>query len=90
MDDAACAGKDPEVFFPVSESGAGLRQIAEAKHICARCPVAEACLDWALRTRQPDGVWGGMSTGERHAVRRPGRRARTTRGRAARRATAAR
>lgn len=77
MDDAACAGHDPEVFFPVSESGAGLLQIARAKDICARCPVEEACLDWALRTNQPDGVWGGMSTVERHAVRPSRRRGRS-------------
>lgn len=83
MDDAACAGHDPEIFFPVSESGAaGLLQISEAKDICAHCPVAQECLDWALQTRQPDGVWGGKSTGERHALRPPARR-RPARGREA-------
>jgi len=36
-----------------------LHDIARAKAICARCPVAEQCLDAALRRHEPWGVWGG-------------------------------
>ena len=54
--DAACQGADTSVFFPVSDTFAG-----EAKAICATCPVAEACLEYAIATRQPDGVWGGLT-----------------------------
>ncbi len=63
FDEAACRGHDTAVFFPVSDSLAG-----EAKAICATCPVAEACLDYALATRQPDGVWGGLTGQERHRL----------------------
>ncbi|MEJ8645170.1 WhiB family transcriptional regulator [Streptomyces sp. MS1.HAVA.3] len=36
--------------------------------MCAGCPVRRACLDHALRTREPFGVWGGLTEEERHAL----------------------
>ncbi len=36
-----------------------------AKAVCSGCPVKEACLAYALKTRQPWGVWGGMTAHER-------------------------
>jgi WhiB family transcriptional regulator, redox-sensing transcriptional regulator len=81
---AACRepGVDAELFFPVSESGPALREIAAAKAICARCPVAAACRDWALRSGEVAGIWGGTTPAERRLLRhgRPGARgpARTT------------
>lgn len=65
---AACRDEDPELFFPVGNSGPALLQIAEAKAVCFRCPVASHCLSWALNTRQDDGVWGGMSEDERRTL----------------------
>jgi WhiB family redox-sensing transcriptional regulator len=66
-DHAACRWEDPELFFPVGTSGPALLQIAEAKRVCARCPVIEQCLAWALDSGQDDGIWGGMSEDERRA-----------------------
>ena len=63
---AACRDADPELFFPVSLSGPALEQIAQAKAICAGCPVRRQCLDFALDIRQDHGVWGGMTEQERH------------------------
>jgi WhiB family redox-sensing transcriptional regulator len=57
---AACRSADPELFFPLSESGQALEQIAEAKVICAGCPVRRQCLEFALRTR-PHRIWGGLT-----------------------------
>ncbi len=75
--DAACHGADTTVFFPVSDTYAG-----EAKAICASCPVAEQCLEYAIETHQPDGVWGGLTAIERHRlVRRRQRVAREERAR---------
>ncbi|MGH3981118.1 MAG: WhiB family transcriptional regulator, partial [Pseudonocardiaceae bacterium] len=37
---AACRDEDPELFFPVGDDGPALVQIAAAKTVCARCPVA--------------------------------------------------
>jgi WhiB family transcriptional regulator, redox-sensing transcriptional regulator len=67
---AACRSTDPELFFPLSESGKALEQIAEAKVICAACPVRHQCLEFALRTRS-QGIWGGLTELERHAAARP-------------------
>src|SRR5689334_22384794 len=75
FEDAACQGADTSVFFPVSDTYAD-----EAKAICATCPVAEQCLEYAVATHQADGVWGGMTALERHRlVRRRQRVAREER-----------
>lgn len=70
-DRAACRaeGTDPELFFPVSYSGPALWQVAAAKAVCARCPVAADCLSWALRAGETDGIWGGTTPEERRAIR---------------------
>ena len=34
---AVCRDEDPELFFPVGNSGPALAQIADAKLVCARC-----------------------------------------------------
>ncbi|MEU3991881.1 WhiB family transcriptional regulator [Streptomyces platensis] len=68
--DAVCREADPELFFPVGNTGPALLQIEEAKAVCRRCPVMGQCLQWALESRQDTGVWGGMSEEERRAMRR--------------------
>ncbi|MGH3098835.1 MAG: WhiB family transcriptional regulator [Streptosporangiales bacterium] len=67
---AACREVDPELFFPIGNTGPALLQIEEAKAVCRRCPVSEPCLEWALSTGQDAGVWGGMSEDERRALKR--------------------
>ncbi|WP_199432334.1 WhiB family transcriptional regulator [Qaidamihabitans albus] len=71
---AACRDEDPELFFPVSEMGPGARQTAEAKAVCARCPVRAECLDYALDNGLDSGVFGGTTERERREITR--RRAR--------------
>jgi WhiB family transcriptional regulator, redox-sensing transcriptional regulator len=68
--DAACVGLETEFFFPVGTSGHALDQIARAKAVCERCPVIAQCLEWALRTNQDAGIWGGRSEDERRTMRR--------------------
>ncbi|MGH9014202.1 MAG: WhiB family transcriptional regulator [Acidimicrobiia bacterium] len=63
---ARCRGIDPEVFYPVSDDD----DAAEAKEICALCPVREACLEYALASREKHGVWGGLTERERRRVLR--------------------
>jgi len=62
---AACWGQDPELFFPDGNKAPALLQAEEAKSVCRRCEVAEACLKWAIESGQDAGVWGGQSEGER-------------------------
>ena len=67
---AACLNEDPELFFPIGNTGPALAQIEEAKKVCMTCEVREQCLHWALENGQDHGVWGGMSEDERRALKR--------------------
>ncbi|MER5884546.1 WhiB family transcriptional regulator [Streptomyces sp. NPDC001941] len=67
---AACLEVDPELFFPVGSKGPALRQEAEAKAVCDRCPVRRQCLAYALDAGQLAGVWGGTNEDERGRARR--------------------
>lgn len=67
---SVCRKEDPELFFPIGNTGPALLQIEEAKAVCRRCPVMEQCLIWALETGQDHGVWGGTSEDERRSMRR--------------------
>lgn len=37
---------------------------AEAKNICATCPVKDDCLAGAVERRERDGIWGERDFGE--------------------------
>lgn len=74
--EAACLDEDPELFFPIGNTGPALLQIEEAKQVCKRCAVREACLQWALEAGQDHGVWGGLSEDERRAMKRRAARSR--------------
>lgn len=76
-DHAACRHEDPDLFFPIGNTGPALVQTEQAKAICHRCPVQERCLEWAMDTGQAIGVWGGTSETERRSLQR--RRARAGR-----------
>ncbi len=67
-EEAACAGADPDLFFPVGDTD--LETIAAAKAVCAGCPVKEDCLAYSIETNQTDGVWGGLTASERRRLRR--------------------
>jgi WhiB family redox-sensing transcriptional regulator len=56
-------------FHPQNERGlARARRDRSAKSICARCDVRIECADYAIRAREPYGVWGGMTEEEREAI----------------------
>lgn len=72
--DALCPQVDIELFFP--GKGASNR---EAKAVCARCPVRQQCLSYALKMEAgehgttsygPYGVWGGLTAYERRELLR--------------------
>ena len=65
---AACLTAEPETFFPVGTGGLALDDVAVAKSICGDCPVLVECRDYALRSRQPFGVWGGLDEDERRSI----------------------
>ena len=65
---AACLGAEPELFFPIGTGGAALDEVGAAKAVCSTCAVLSDCRDYALRTRQPFGVWGGLDEEQRRAL----------------------
>ena len=69
-DRAACLRVDPELFFPIGNTGPALVQIEEAKAVCRRCEVVESCLSLAMESGQDAGVWGGLSEDERRVIKR--------------------
>jgi WhiB family transcriptional regulator, redox-sensing transcriptional regulator len=60
-----CREMAPEVFFP--NDGPGVRL---ACSICADCSVKTLCLEYALKNRITEGVWGGTSVRERRRMLR--------------------
>ena len=68
---AACRGPQSAAFFPPSHferKDEKEAREARAKSICASCPVRQPCLDYALRIREPHGIWGGLNELERKSL----------------------
>ena len=63
MAEGNCRNYPPAAFFP--SDGVG---VDRARKICATCPVAETCLEYALHNRIEHGVWGGCSERERRRI----------------------
>ncbi len=76
---AACLNEDPELFFPIGNTGPAILQVKRAKAVCDSCVVEEVCLQWAMAKNQDSGVWGGMSEEERRSLKRRAARARRAR-----------
>jgi WhiB family redox-sensing transcriptional regulator len=65
---ASCRGPQSAVFFPPTHferKDEKEDREARAKAICTSCPVRKACLEYALRIREPHGIWGGLNELER-------------------------
>jgi WhiB family transcriptional regulator, redox-sensing transcriptional regulator len=71
---AECRDLDTTIFFPEPGTSGHDDSVLDAKSICAVCPVNSECLEFAIRTRQDDGVWGGATPEERRSMRRRRRR----------------
>ncbi len=67
-----CRSVDPLLFFhPQNERGSSRsRRDQSAKRVCVSCPVQLECADYAIRAREPYGVWGGLSEEDREAIYR--------------------
>lgn len=66
----ACREADPTLFFhPQNERGlARQRRDQSAKQVCADCSVRIECADYAIRSREPYGVWGGLTEEDREQI----------------------
>lgn len=58
-----CRQTDPDMFF--FDHG---REAANAKRICASCPVQAECLQDAVARNEEWGIWGGMTGPERRKI----------------------
>lgn len=68
---AACRGPQSSIFFPPSNferKDDRVEREERAKAICAGCSVRRPCLDYAIRIREPHGIWGGLNEIERKSL----------------------
>lgn len=71
-----CSKADPEMFFPVDAAPGVPRNSEvylhekEAKAICAECPLRVQCADYALQDPEIQGIWGGLTGGDRRRMLR--------------------
>jgi len=68
---AACRGEEASVFFAPNHSETKEeKHVREhrAKAICAICPVRIECLEYAVRTHESHGIWGGLNELERRLL----------------------
>jgi WhiB family redox-sensing transcriptional regulator len=65
---ASCRGPQAIVFFPPSHferKDEKLEREGRAKAICTTCPVRHPCLEYAVKIKEPHGIWGGLNEIER-------------------------
>src|ERR1700720_377137 len=67
---SACLNADPDMFFPVAVGTAASKQVSLALRICEGCAVRQHCLDFAMRSGEKDGIWGGPRPEGRIRARR--------------------
>jgi len=68
---SACRGPASTLFFaPTVPEPRSMRvaREAQATRICGECAVREECLEYALRIREPHGIWGGLNEPQRRAL----------------------
>ena len=57
--------KEADKLFFSEESA---KRQAQAKALCAQCPMREACLEMALANNEEFGIFGGLTPAERKAL----------------------
>jgi WhiB family transcriptional regulator, redox-sensing transcriptional regulator len=65
---AACRGPQSKYFYPPEHKerkDERIRRQNLAKDICRMCEVRLECLEYAIATRDPNGIWGGYTEDER-------------------------
>lgn len=68
---ASCRGPQSAMFFPppsFERKEDKEQREANAKAICGACAVQGDCLEYAIRIREPHGIWGGLNEGERRVL----------------------
>ncbi len=76
MDDASCRGSTELFFGPPHEKLAAKQDREQAaKKVCETCVCIEECLDYAVKNKFRDGVYGGLDETElRRLIRNDGKK----------------
>lgn len=61
---ALCREFDPDWWFPGDGETA-----PEAIEVCERCPLLDACREYATARPRLEGIWGGLSKRQRERLR---------------------
>lgn len=67
---AACLEFPAVLFFGLDDTESSAERRARedrAKTICYGCRVRQECLEYSLATREPYGIWGGLTEIERRS-----------------------
>jgi WhiB family redox-sensing transcriptional regulator len=71
--DALCRGEDAIDFFAPNrlerKEEKDLRE-GRARALCARCPVHDLCLEYAMNAGESHGIWGGLNELQRRRLLR--------------------
>lgn len=74
MGEGACHDMDPEIFFSFDPDVRDFAlEVCNGTEYTPPCPVLTECRKHALTTREPYGVWGGMTEDDRARARRESR-----------------
>lgn len=67
---ARCRGMPTNIFYPSGDETRTVRLKREdaAKKLCRSCPVRSPCLQYAIETREPHGIWGATTPDERRRL----------------------
>lgn len=68
--DADCGEEPVRTFFLIKDERYKPGRFDRAFEICAECPVLRECDDYATRTKEKWGVWGGKDRGEARYAQR--------------------
>lgn len=63
----ACAEPwiNPEWFYSADTTQPNFDAITSAKEVCRSCEHTAECLDFAIRSKENYGIWGGLTAAER-------------------------
>ena len=68
---ARCRNNYSHLFFPPStfeRKDDRERREVRARAVCGTCKVRKECLEYALRIKEPYGIWGGHTESERRQL----------------------
>jgi WhiB family redox-sensing transcriptional regulator len=58
-----------DAWFPSEDGPTETKPTGRARRLCDGCPVASACLAYALTDPELRGIWGGTTTADRAKLR---------------------